>query len=198
MNEMTAPAEVPRPRRRSIWESRSFKVVYASLFTAVIILASISLYFGFSPSSISGATNPTFTIDNVSLSFAGPPTSNLTSAMSWCARCWDGTYDVANELQIDVAVALVGAAAPCTRLGETLIDGVETPSTGKFEVEKVSWQGTSISNSGYLPVHLPYGNASACDSIINLFVDLSYIPPGPTNETLSLVVSWTYASPVIP
>lgn len=196
--EVTTLAPRHSPTSRSIWDSRAFRVAYSSLFAAVIVLASVSVYYDFFPASSPGTSAPTFTIDNVTLSFAGPSPSNLTSAVSWCARCWEGTYAVAGTLRIYVGVALAPAAASCTHLSETKLYEVDTPRTGKFQIENVSWGGTSLPRSGYLPARLPYGNLTVCDSVIDLLVSLSYTPPGPINETLSLTVDWTYATVIVP
>jgi hypothetical protein len=103
--------------------------------------------------------------------------------------------------ELVVGVGLIPAAASCSKLGQTVVYEVDTPSTGKFQVENVTWNGTSLPGSGYLPgrpAHLPYGNLSVCDSLIDLLVTLSYIPPGPANETLSLTVDWAYATIILP
>lgn len=195
MTEVLPPR---RPPPRSIWDNRAFRAVYTLLFVAVVVLASVSVYYDFFPTPSRGISEPTFTVGNVTLSFAGPPASNLTPAASWCPRCWEGAYDVASTLRIDVGVVLVPAAASCSHLGQTVIYEVDTPSTGKFQIENVSWNGTSLPGSGYLPARLPYGNITVCDSVIDLTVSLTYIPPGPTNETLSLSVDWTYATVIVP
>ncbi len=195
---MAAPTEPPRRTHRSIWQNRAFRVTYACLLAGVVALASISLYYDVYPPPSSRPPSPTFTIDNVTLSLAGATPSNLTPAASWCPRCWDGSYAVASDLLVVVGIGLVPAAASCSNLGETIVYAVDTPSTGKFEIENVSWEGTSIPRSGYLPAHLPYGNASVCDSVIDLQVSVGYIPPGPVNETLSLSVDWGGATPIVP
>ena len=195
----TPPPDSSRPR--SIWENRNFQVLYSLLFAAVIVLASVSIYYDFLPRPSQGTPGPTFTIDNITLSLGGGTASNLTPAASWCPRCWEGTYEVANPLRIVVGVGLIPAAASCSKLGQTVVYEVDTPSTGKFQVENVTWNGTSLPGSGYLPgrpAHLPYGNLSVCDSLIDLLVTLSYIPPGPANETLSLTVDWAYATIILP
>jgi hypothetical protein len=194
----TAATSAPPPKPRSIWENRTFQTVYSVLFAAVILLAAVSLYYDFYAAPSRGTSEPTFAIDNVTLSFAGPPASNLTPSSSWCPRCWEGTYGVASPLRIDVGVALVPSAASCSHLGQTVIYEVDTPSTGKFQIENVSWNGTSLPGSGYLPARLPYGNLTVCDSGIDLAVTLSYIPPGSMNETLSLTVDWTNATVIVP
>lgn len=182
----------------SIWENRKFQIVYSILFVAVVVLASVSIYYDFLPRPNEGTPGPTFTIDNVTLSFGGPSPSNLTPATSWCPSCLFGTYEVATPLQIDVGVALVTAAASCSHLNQTLVYEVVTPSTGKFQIENVKWNGSSPTGSGSLPVHLPYGNSTVCESTIDLLVTVGYIPPGPSNDTLSLTVLWDYATVIVP
>ncbi len=160
-------------------ESGLPQVIYSALFAAVIVLASVSIYYDFFPSPGPRESTPTFSVDNVTLSFAGPSASNLTSTASWCPRWWEGTYAVAGPLRIDVGVGLVPTAASCSHLGGTVLYEVDTPSTGKFQIENVSWNGASLPGSGYLPgsgAHLPYGNSSVCDSEVELLITLGYTP----------------------
>jgi hypothetical protein len=191
---MTAPPSAPP---RTIWNNRKFVVVYSVLLVGVVVLAGVALYYDLAPPPNQGTSGPTYALDNITLSFTGIAASNVTPAATWCPPCWYGTYSEGRPLPLTVGITLVGAAASCSHLGQTGIYGIAVPETGKFELDRVTWNETSLAGSGSLPVFLPYGNATACDTGVSLQVTLSYIPPGPSNETLSLTIDadWSPGPP---
>jgi hypothetical protein len=194
---IVAPPTSPRSPR-SIWNNRVFVTVYTGLFVAVVVLASITVYYDLFPSQSRGTSGGTFTLNNVTLSFGGLAASNVSPAVSWCSHCWDGTYSEATPFQMVVGIALVGLAGSCSHLGQTVIYEVDVFDTTDFVIVNVTWSGTSLAGSGDLPVHLPYGNATACDSGINLMVTLDYIPLSPSNTSLALTVFAIDSTTVIP
>jgi hypothetical protein len=183
---------------RSIWDNRVFVTVYTALFVAVLVLASVTLYNDLFPSQSRGTPGGTFTLTNVTLSFGGLAASNVSPSVGWCPHCWDGPYADATPVTMIVGIALVGLAGSCSHLGQTVIYEVDVPETANFAIANVSWSGTSLAGNGNLPIRLPYGNATACNSGVNLIVALDYLPLDATNTSLALTVYAGNSTLVLP